>query len=58
MKSHGINLDAITIQNEPLHGGNNPSMVMTAAQQALFIKDHLGPALQAAESNEWYQMTG
>ena len=26
-------------------------MVMTAAQQALFIKDHLGPALQAADLN-------
>ena len=24
MKSHGINLDAITIQNEPLHGGEQP----------------------------------
>jgi glucosylceramidase len=48
MKLHGIKLDAITIQNEPLHGGNNPSMVMTAGQQAIFIKDHLGPAFHAA----------
>jgi len=48
MKSRGIVIDAITIQNEPLHGGNNPSMVMTAAQQADFIKNHLGPAFAAA----------
>ena len=34
----------ITPQNEPLHGGNNPSMIMTAQQQAEFIKNNLGPA--------------
>lgn len=48
MQARGIRLDAITIQNEPLHGGNNPSMVMLAAQQASFIKNNLGPAFQAA----------
>jgi glucosylceramidase len=48
MKAEGITIDAITIQNEPLHGGNNPSMVMQAADQALFIKNHLGPAFTAA----------
>lgn len=48
MKAKGITIDAITPQNEPLHGGNNPSLVMTAAQQADFIKNHLGPALQTA----------
>jgi len=48
MKAEGISIDAITPQNEPLYGGNNPSMLMTAAQQAEFIKSHLGPALQAA----------
>jgi len=47
MKAEGINIDAITPQNEPLHGGNNPSMLMTAAQQADFIKNHLGPAFQS-----------
>ncbi len=47
-KSLGITIDAITPQNEPQHGGNNPSMVMSAAQQADFIKNHLGPAFQAA----------
>lgn len=48
MKARGINIDAITPQNEPLHPGNNPSMYMTAAQQADFIKNNLGPAFQAA----------
>ena len=47
MKTEGIRIDAITIQNEPLHGGNNPSMVMYAADQATFIKKHLGPAFAA-----------
>jgi glucosylceramidase len=44
MQSHGISVDAITVQNEPLHGGNNPSMLMSAIQQSDFVKNHLGPA--------------
>ena len=48
MKAEGITIDAITTQNEPLHGGNNPSMVMQPAEQLDFIKNHLGPAFQAA----------
>jgi glucosylceramidase len=48
MKSNGINLDAITVQNEPEYGGNNPSMVMTATEQASFVKSYLGPALKTA----------
>jgi glucosylceramidase len=48
MQSNGITINAITPQNEPLYGGNNPSMVMTAQQQADFIKNNLGPAFQAA----------
>jgi glucosylceramidase len=48
MEAEGISIDAITIQNEPLHPGNNPSMYMTAADQALFIKQSLGPAFAAA----------
>jgi glucosylceramidase len=46
MKSEGITIDAITIQNEPLHPGNNPSMYMPAAEQAAFIKKSLGPAFK------------
>lgn len=48
MKAEGIVIDAITPQNEPLHGGNNPSMLMTALQQANFIKNNLGPAFKSA----------
>jgi glucosylceramidase len=48
MKTQGITIDAITPQNEPLNPNNNPSMYMTAAQQAAFIKNNLGPALQTA----------
>jgi glucosylceramidase len=51
MKAEGITIDAITPQNEPLHGGNNPSMVMQATEQADFIKNHLGPAFSAAAIN-------
>ena len=49
MKSEGIRIDAITVQNEPLHAGNNPSMFMSATQQAAFIKLSLGPAFAAAK---------
>jgi glucosylceramidase len=51
MKAEGITIDAITPQNEPLYGGNNPSMLMSAIEQANFIKNNLGPALQAASLN-------
>lgn len=49
MKNEGITIDAITPQNEPLHPGNNPSLLMLASQQADFIKNHLGPAFKAAK---------
>jgi glucosylceramidase len=48
MRKEGIPIDAITIQNEPLHPGNNPSMYMTAEDQALFVRQNLGPAFHAA----------
>ena len=51
MKAEGITIDAITPQNEPLYGGNNPSMLMSALEQANFVKNNLGPALQAASLN-------
>ena len=47
MQAKGITLNAITPQNEPLYGGNNPSMLMTAQQEATFIKNNLGPAFQS-----------
>lgn len=46
MKAEGIVIDAITPQNEPLHPGNNPSMYMTAVDQANFIKTALGPVFK------------
>lgn len=43
MKAEGVVIDAITVQNEPLHPGNVPSMLMIADSQLVFIRDHLGP---------------
>lgn len=48
MKAEGIRIDAITVQNEPLHPGNTPSLLMLAQDQAIFIKNHLGPAFKKA----------
>ena len=48
MKAQGIIIDAITIQNEPLHPGNVPSMYMEAVDQAVFIKTALGPVFKSA----------
>lgn len=48
MKAEGINIDAVAPQNEPLNGDNNPSMVMHDGDEGNFIKNNLGPALQAA----------
>ena len=48
MKAEGIPIDAVTVQNEPLHPGNNPSMLMLAPEQAGFIKHFLGPAFHNA----------
>jgi len=48
MKAEGISIDAITIQNEPLHPGNTPSMFMTAENQLDFIKKSLGPIFTEA----------
>lgn len=43
MAKEGIPIWALTPQNEPLHPGNNPSMLMTSEMQAKFIKTALGP---------------
>lgn len=48
MQAKGIHIDAVTLQNEPLNPNNNPSMLMSAAEQADFIKMSVGPAFQAA----------
>jgi glucosylceramidase len=46
MRGNGIHVSAVTPQNEPHNPKNEPSMVMTAAEQAEFIRGHLGPALR------------
>jgi glucosylceramidase len=51
MKLKGINIDAVTIQNEPMNPDNNPSLKMEALEQADFIKNHLGPAFKANSIN-------
>ncbi len=48
MEAEGIPIAAITVQNEPLHPGNNPSLLMLATEMAAFVKDHLGPAFEQA----------
>ncbi|NWF69778.1 MAG: glycosyl hydrolase [Chloroflexi bacterium] len=46
---HGITIDTLTPQNEPMHESPNyPTMRMSAEAQAAFIRDYLGPALQRA----------
>jgi glucosylceramidase len=46
MRGHGIHVSAVTPQNEPHNPKNEPSMVMTALEQATFIKGYLGPELR------------
>lgn len=51
MKSVGITIDAITIQNEPVNSRNTPSMTWFENEQAEFIKSNLGPAFEKAGIN-------
>jgi glucosylceramidase len=48
MEAEGIQIAAITIQNEPLNDKNTPSMLMPAEEEARFIEDYLGPAFREA----------
>ncbi|MFK7921928.1 MAG: glycoside hydrolase family 30 beta sandwich domain-containing protein [Bacteroidia bacterium] len=48
MAMEGIRIQAITVQNEPLHQATYPSMSMTSEEQKIFIRDHLGPAFTQA----------
>ncbi len=45
----GLPIDTLSVQNEPLHTSNYPTMSMTPTQQIRFIKDHLGPLFAAEE---------
>jgi glucosylceramidase len=48
MKSEGFDIEAITVQNEPLNRGNSASLFMTWQEQRDFIKTALGPAFEKA----------
>ena len=48
MKAEGINIDTLTVQNEPLNEKNTPSMLMLESELDDFIKNDLGPAFQKA----------
>ena len=43
MGKQGINIDALTVQNEPLNSRNTPSMPWSPEDQKIFIRDFLGP---------------
>jgi glucosylceramidase len=46
----GVPIDALTVQNEPKHASPRyPSMRMSADEQAEFVRQHLGPALEQAQ---------
>ena len=47
MKSNGIEVGAITIQNEPLNRGNSASLFMGWEEQLAFIKNALGKTLKS-----------
>jgi glucosylceramidase len=51
MKAKGIHISSVTMQNEPEHGGNNPSLLMTAAEQKEFLRDYLGPKFKEEKIN-------
>jgi glucosylceramidase len=48
MQMHGINIKSITLQNEPEHGGNNPSLLMDAQEQTDFLANYIGPQFKAS----------
>lgn len=46
--AEGITIDAITLQNEPMHQTNGyPTMLMEWTEQNEIIRDYLGPAFKA-----------
>ena len=46
-ESEGLPIDTLTLQNEPLHTSNYPTMSMSATQQTNLIKNHVGPLFAA-----------
>jgi glucosylceramidase len=50
MKNEGIAIDAVTVQNEPLHTAGYPTMSMSADEQKTFVRNNLGPVLTNANT--------
>lgn len=51
-KAEGINIESLTVQNEPLLSRDDyPTMTMSANQQIVFIRDHLGPLFRQRNIN-------
>ena len=48
MQKQGITITSVTLQNEPEHGGNNPSLLMDANEQKDFLANYIGPQFKAA----------
>jgi glucosylceramidase len=48
-EANGLPIDTLTLQNEPLHTTNYPTMFMSATQQINLIKNHVGPLFAAEE---------
>jgi len=51
MHAKGIHINSLTMQNEPEHGGNNPSLLMTATEQKEFLRDYLCPKFKEDKIN-------
>ena len=51
MQAAGINITAVTPQNEPLNAYNNPAMLMQSNEEDAFVKNYLGPQFQANHIN-------
>lgn len=51
MKAQGINIWAITPQNEPENPNNEPSMTLTKENELGLINDYIGPKLRGAGFN-------
>jgi len=51
MQAAGINITAVTPQNEPLNAYNNPAMLMQSNDEDVFVKNYLGPQFQANHIN-------
>jgi len=48
MQNYGIPISSITLQNEPEHAGNNPSLLMDVQEQTNFLVNYIGPQFKAA----------